>query len=77
MIEEYSSLNPVLELDKTRSVTFKGVRGIQMARAMTLPRRAYDKSMPGTVAMSTSPERSGGYTAMYSSNVSLIAGNSR
>ena len=76
MIEEYSSLNPVLELDKTRSVTFKGVRGIQMARAMTLPRRAYDKSMPGTVAMSTSPERSGGYTAMYSSNVSLIAGNS-
>ena len=56
MIEEFSTLNPVLELEKQRSVTFKGIRGIQLDRAMTLPRRAYDKSMMGTVGMVTSPK---------------------
>lgn len=56
MIEEFSTLNPVLELEKQRSVTFKGIRGIQLDRAMTLPRRAYDKSMVGTVGMVTSPD---------------------
>ena len=64
MIEEFSTLNPVLELEKQRSVTFKGIRGIQLDRAMTLPRRAYDKSMVGTVGLSTSPERSGGTAVM-------------
>ena len=53
MIEEYSSLNPVLELEKQRAVSFKGLRGIQMSRAMTLPRRCYDRSMLGTIAIST------------------------
>lgn len=56
MIEEFSSLNPVLELEKQRSVTFKGLRGIQMARAMTLPRRCYDPSMTGTLAITSSPD---------------------
>ena len=56
MIEEFSTLNPVLELEKQRSVTFKGIRGIQLDRAMTLPRRAYDKSMVGTIGISTSPD---------------------
>ena len=56
MIEEFSSLNPVLELEKQRAVSFKGIRGIQLDRAMTLPRRAYDKSMVGTIGMSTSPD---------------------
>ena len=64
MIEEFSTLNPVLELEKQHSVTFKGIRGIQLDRAMTLPRRAYDKSMLGTVGLSTSPERSGGIIAI-------------
>lgn len=56
MIEEFSSLNPILELEKQRAVTFKGIRGIQKDRAMTLPRRAYDKSMLGTIGISTSPD---------------------
>lgn len=56
MIEEASSLNPVLEAEKQRSVTFKGLRGIQMNRAMTLPRRCYDKTMTGTIAVTTSTD---------------------
>ena len=56
MIEEYSALNPVLEIEKQRRVSFKGLRGIQMSRAMTLPRRAYDRSMVGTLAITTSTD---------------------
>ena len=53
MVEESSALNPVLEIEKQRAVSFKGFRGIQMDRAMTLPRRAYDRSMVGTLGIST------------------------
>ena len=56
LVAEFSTLNPVLELEKARAVTFKGIRGIQMNRALTLSRRAYDESMLGIVGISTSPD---------------------
>ena len=56
LVAEFSTLNPVLELEKARAVTFKGIRGIQMDRALTLNRRAYDESMLGVVGISTSPD---------------------
>lgn len=56
LVAEFSTLNPVLELEKARAVTFKGIRGIQMNRALTLSRRAYDESMLGIVGISTSPK---------------------
>lgn len=63
LVAEFSTLNPVLELEKARAVTFKGIRGIQMNRALTLSRRAYDESMLGVVGISTSPKCVG---ALYS-----------
>lgn len=76
MIEESSTLNPVLELEKQRSVTFKGIRGIQLDRAMTLPRRCYDHSMLGTVGISTSAEvASAGIMVTWCTNLALTAGN--
>lgn len=75
MIEESSTLNPVLELEKQRSVTFKGIRGIQLDRAMTLPRRCYDQSMLGTVGISTSAEvASAGTMVTWCTNLALTAG---
>lgn len=56
LVAEFSTLNPVLELEKARAVTFKGMRGIQMDRALTLNRRAYDESMLGVCGISTSPD---------------------
>lgn len=56
LVAEFSTLNPVLELEKARAVTFKGIRGIQLDRALTLNRRAYDESMLGICGISTSPE---------------------
>lgn len=56
MVDEFSSLNPVLELEKGRAISFKGLRGIQVDRAYTLEKRGYDKSMLGVVGISTSPK---------------------
>lgn len=56
LLEEASSLNPVLELEKGRAITYKGLRGIQMDRALTLPRRGYNESMLGVCGVSTSPD---------------------
>lgn len=56
LIEESSVLNPVLELEKSRSVTYKGERAINKDRAMTLSKRGYDESMLGVLGISTSPK---------------------
>lgn len=56
LVEEHSVLNPVLELEKSRSVTYKGERGINKDRAMTLSKRGYDESMLGVLGISTSPD---------------------
>jgi hypothetical protein len=56
LIEDNSVLNPVLELEKNRAVTYKGESGINLEQAMTLPRRGYDQSMLGVVGISTSPD---------------------
>ena len=56
LVDETSVLNPVLELEKNRAVTFKGLRGIQLDRAMTMARRAYDQSMVGTLGITTSSD---------------------
>lgn len=54
--EDDSVLNPILQLSKTSSVTYKGLRGIGMDEAMTLPKRAYNSSMVGIVGITTSPD---------------------
>lgn len=56
LVAESSVLNPVLELEKIRAVTFKGIRGIQLDRALTIDKRVYDPTMLGVIAMSTSPD---------------------
>ena len=52
-VEDYSTLNPVVELDKDRAITSKGYRGINVDRAYTEEKRSYDDSMIGVMAMST------------------------
>ncbi len=56
LVEENSVLNPILELEKNRSVTYKGERGINLTEAMTLSKRGYDESMLGVLGISTSPD---------------------
>ena len=51
--EDYSTLNPAVELDKDRAITAKGYRGINLDRSYTEEKRSYDSSMIGVIAMST------------------------
>jgi len=56
LVEDSSSLNPILELEKNRSVTYKGDRGINMEKAFSIDKRAYDDTMIGVIGISTSPD---------------------
>jgi hypothetical protein len=53
LLEETSVLNPVLELEKNRSITYKGERGINLDRSLTLEKRPYDESMLGILGITT------------------------
>lgn len=55
-VEDYSTLNPVVELEKDRAITSKGFRGINLDRAYTEEKRGYDDSMVGVISMDTSPD---------------------
>ena len=55
-VEDYSTLNAIVELEKSRTVTAKGWRGTNVDRAYTIEKRSYDPSMLGVMAMSTSPD---------------------
>lgn len=55
-IEDYSTLNPIVELEKSRAITPKGLSGLNLASAYTQDKRSYDKSMLGLLAVSTSPD---------------------
>lgn len=55
-VEDYSTLNPVVELEKDRAITSKGYRGINVERSYTEEKRSYDESMLGVMSMNTSPD---------------------
>lgn len=55
-VEDYSTLNPVVELEKERAITSKGFRGINLDRAYTEEKRSYDDSMIGIISIDTSPD---------------------
>lgn len=61
-VEDYSTLNPVVELEADRNISSKGYRGINVDRAYSLEKRYYDDSMVGVVAMTTSPDKNCGIT---------------
>lgn len=56
IVEDYSVLNPIVELEKSRAITCKGPSGLNVTRAYTQEKRGYDKSMSGIMAISTSPD---------------------
>lgn len=54
-VEDYSTLNPITESEKTRAISFKGHSGMNLERAYTVENRSYDKSMLGIVSLSSPP----------------------
>lgn len=59
-VEDYSTLNPTLEMEMTHSISTKGFRGANLDQSYTIEKRVYDKSMTGIISPSTSPDGSVG-----------------
>lgn len=55
-VEEFSTLNPIYESEKLRTISTKGVNGMNLERAYTLDKRSYDPTMMGIIGMSSSPD---------------------
>lgn len=55
-VEDYSTLNPALEMEMMHSISSKGFRGSNLDRAYTPEKRVFDQSMVGIIAPSSSPD---------------------
>lgn len=55
-VEDYSILNPTLEMEQIHAVSTKGFRGVNLDEAYTMEKRGYDPSMTGVISPSTSPD---------------------
>lgn len=55
-VEDYSTLNPILELEMMHGISSKGFRGVNLEESYTLEKRSYDPSMVGVISPSTSPD---------------------
>lgn len=53
-VEEFSTLNPIYESTKLRTISPMGFRGMNVKDAYTPDKRSYDKSMTGLLGISTS-----------------------
>ena len=72
-IQNSSKLNPILEAEELRSVSFRGQSGMNAERAFTLDKRIYDSSMKGIIAMSTSPSGSVGITRQLALDCNVLS----
>lgn len=55
-MEDYSFFNPVYDAEKSRAITRKGYRGINLDKAYKFEKRAYDPTMLGVLGVSTSAD---------------------
>lgn len=60
IIEDYSEINPVTELQKIHGATKKGPAGCNLEEAYTKEQRSFHKSMTGVFTISTSPDKNVG-----------------
>ena len=71
-VEDYSTLNPVLELDTIHGISARGFRGANLERSYDLPKRSYHESMTGTISPSTSPDGNTGISKTLSTEPGII-----
>lgn len=70
-VEDYSTLNPILEMEKTHITSTKGWRGINLSDSYTPAKRAYDPSMIGIIAPTTSPDAQVGVQRVLSTEPNI------
>lgn len=72
IVDEYSILNPILEVEKLGSTNYKGISGTNLESAFTPQVRAYDKSMVGLLGMSSPDSNKVGVVRQLSYSPKII-----
>lgn len=72
-IEDYSVLNPIVEVEKGRAVTAKGPSGANIPESYTMAKRSYSPSMTGVMAMTSSPDANVGMVRALSLEPSITS----
>lgn len=75
-VEDHSTLNPILELERKHTILYKGWRGINSDHTYTQDKRVYDDSMVGIIGPTTSPDGSVGVQKVLTlePNISSLRG---
>ena len=60
IVEDYSELNPIVEMQKLHGATKKGPSGCNLEEAYTKVQRSFHKSMTGVYTISSSPDNNVG-----------------
>ena len=71
--EEYSEINPMHEVERARSVSYKGFRGINLEQSHTLERRCMTPSMTGSIAASSVPSGKTGVVKQLCMDASIVS----
>lgn len=71
--EDNSDINPIAEAEGCRNVSFRGLSGMNEARAYTKEKRSYDNTMRGIVAMSTTPSGSVGIVRQLAMDANILS----
>jgi len=66
IVEAYSTLSPVLEIERLGSTTYKGIGGTNLDDAFTPQMRSYDQSMVGLLGISSPDSNKVGVTRQLS-----------
>jgi hypothetical protein len=72
-VEDYSTLNPVLELEMLRGLSSKGFRGTNLDESYTVAKRTFDPTSTGVISPSTSPDGSVGVNKTLTMDPSIIS----
>lgn len=72
-VEDYSTLNPILEMEMTHSISSKGFRGANLDESYTMEKRTFDPTMTGVISPSTSPDGSVGVNKTLTLEPSIIS----
>lgn len=73
ILEEYSTLNPIFEIDRMRSTSYKGPGGCNVDRAFSIAKRAYNDSMMGVFAQSSPISANIGISRILSLNPNITS----
>ena len=71
---DLSVFQPLLEIETKNTISTKGVAGLNQERSYTLEKRAYDKTMVGSIAMSTGAANTVGVNRQTVIDANVVGG---